>query len=255
MKLTEEQIEDILSGKSPVPDDIDEDSISRLDGHRALRKRLRTAADTIDPPAGFEERVRDSLAKERAAEEGGGRSGGGGALLNRIIYRIGVVAAAAAILVVAGIFVFSTDSATAQANIARIHRDMVAGVEGFHAAGDPANICERLKGKCSSCIHLPQLDGNCSYAGWRIAQFRGKDVAVVLVEVNGKKVSIISVPGDPGSLDFGRMFQKEGRTWCNCAFEECSMAAVGIKGHTYIVAGEASHDILMGLLDRLVKTH
>ncbi len=254
-KLAEEQIEDILTGKSPVPDGVDEDSLSRLDGHRAVRNKLRTAAATIGLPAGLAERIRGELAHARSAEEGGGGSGGGGGVFNRVIYKVGILAAAAAILVVAGIFVFSTDSATAQARIARIHRSMVAGADGFHAAADPENISERLKGRCSSRIPLPRLEGNCSYAGWRIAQFRGNDVAVVLVEIDGKKVSIISVPDDPDSLHFGRIFRQEGRTWCNCAFEECRMAAVGVTGHTYIAAGEAPHEVLVGLLDRLVQTH
>jgi hypothetical protein len=249
--LTEEQIEDILQGRMEVPDDIDRESRDRLEMHIALRDRLKKAAGAIRMPQGLAGRVSAGLA-------GAGRAAPAvwkkPSILKTFFTRPSVAAAAAILIVSTAVLVFYGGPAPAQADVARIHREVLAGQDRFEACADPKCICERLEGKCSSCVELPmKLAGDSSYEGSAFACFRGRDVGAVLVTVGTNKVTIISVPDNLDSLGFGHRFAKNGLDWCDCAYENCRMAAVGLKDRTYIAVGEVNRDVLVDLLNRLIN--
>ena len=245
-RLDDGQFEDIVAGRVEIPEDITVESQSRLASHRAIRRRLQDAVGGITAPEVLSERIRERLANpvsRRAARS------------SSIYYRFTASVAAAAVIIAAGLFILTPSSATAQSDLIKIHHETISGGSGFVDSNNPEDICNRLRGKCSTCIELPDFTSGSSYAGSRIASFRGQDVAAVLVDVEGDKITVISVPDTPGSLGFGQTYTKGGRTWCQCEYRGCTMAAVGIKEHTYIAVGEVSCQTLTGLLDRLVETH
>ena len=250
--LSEEQIEDILQGRREVPEDIDQDSRTCLEMHMALRDRLRRAADSMQVPAGLAERLSARLA-QTGSEPAPTPVRKRPSVLKMIFTRPAVAAAAAIIIVSTAVLVFLGGPAPAQADVARIHREVLAGQDRFEACTDPKCICERLEGKCSSCVELPaKLEGNSSYMGSALARFRGRDVAAVLVTIGTDKVTIISVPDNLDSLGFGHRFAKNGLEWCDCRYENCKMAAVGLKDRTYIAVGEVNRNTLVDLLESLV---
>jgi len=252
-KLNEEQIEDVLCGRLSLEEDedIDSESKAKLKLHGAVRDRLRKAAAQIEPPSTLDEKIRLQLRESEPGTEGERKS----PVFSGTLYRFGVFAVAASILVIAGLFVFSPGRASAQSTLAGIHHDTVSREGDFVTSDNPEDICSRLAGKCASCIKLPELSCGCKYAGSRIARFRGHNIAAVLVEVPDGYVTVLSVPDSLASLHFGKIVDRNGRRCSHCDHEDCKIEAVEVKDHTYIAIGAVSRDILVKLLDRLVKTH
>ena len=70
MKLTPEQIEDILSGKTPQGGDLDAEDLARLAEARAMRARLRSAFDSTHAPDSLAGKVRAGLKSASAPVRG-----------------------------------------------------------------------------------------------------------------------------------------------------------------------------------------
>jgi len=96
MKLTPEQLEDILRGEMPQPEDLDTADLVRLEEARAIRKRLRGAFDSTRAPEGLAEKIRAGL--QTAGQAPAGESRGRTIRFPRRF--LGAISAAAAVLVI-----------------------------------------------------------------------------------------------------------------------------------------------------------
>jgi len=248
MNLSDEQFEDIIQENEKFPENIDQADKARIQQHIAVRQRLQKAADSIHARDSLADRIRGRI------QEAGSQKRTAN-VIHLLLSKGTALAAAAMVIFAVGVFFMITGTTTIQAEIAQIHRDTVAGHNDFVCENDPECICKRLSGNCSTCVMLPQLKDGGVYIGSGLSKFRDKDVAAVLVEVDGSKVTIISVKDDLKSLKFSHEFKRSKRDWCNCAHKECNMAAVGLEEHTYIAAGEVKKEVLLSLLDKLVETH
>lgn len=254
MKLTDEQFEDIVTGRIPVPDTLDAPTRHRLGVHRALRERLQRSACSVSTPAGLAQRVEDSLARQARSAPFAPKER---SRVIRVFSRHAPALAAAAVLILAvGVWVWLDSSrpafASAQPAIYDIHQANLARGNTFQPAPNPAAIARRLKDQAGTDVTLPKLTGSCSYLGSTLATFRDKTVGCVVVQSEGQTVTVLCVADEPETLGFGHRFEKDGRTWYNCAYSGCKMVATQAQGRSFIAVGEVDTDTLIQLVERIV---
>ena len=187
MKLSPEQIEDILQGRMTQPDDLDSADLDRLAEARAIQSRLRSAFDSVKAPEGLAERIRAGLktADQAPAAESRGR------ILHFPRRFLAAVSAAAAVLVI-GLLVHNLTSpepaVAATAQMADIHRANLATPEGFCATGD----CEQIKAYFQKKMgFIPKLLTACpelKIIGCCVARLNGRMVATYVVAVEDPEV-------------------------------------------------------------------
>jgi len=253
MKLTPEQLEDILRGEMPQPEDLDPADLDRLAEARAIRGRLRTAFDSVTAPEGLADRIRAELqtADQAPADESRGR------ILRFPRRFLAVVSAAAAVLVIGMLVHNLTTPEPAVAStvqMADIHRANLASPEGFCATGD----CEQIKAYFQEKVgFVPKLLTACpelKVIGCCVARLNGRTVATYVAAVEDRKVSIIVTEAWPKKLGLE----------CGCGMPHCrcihngqceglSIASARIGDRSYSVVGDLPEDALRGVLERLQR--
>ena len=208
--LSGEQFEDMLRGCPEPSGDLDEATLAKLDSHRAVRDRLKKAGKSIETPDGLADRLSTKI--RDAANSAAPRM----SIFMRIINNR--VAAAAIMIFTVGLFFMFAGTTTVQAEISEIHFNNTIAANRIVMTDKSACLCKRLQGKCTQCVML-KLEGDCAYIGTTLTKLRKKDVAAVLVEVDGQRVSIISVQDRIDSLEFKHKFSRNKRQWCNCSWE------------------------------------
>ena len=247
MKLTPEQIEDILSGQMPQSDDLDAEDIARLEEARAMRGRLRAAFDSTHASDSLADRVRAGLKSAPAPA--------GGRIIRFPRWFLPAAAAAALLILVPILFpdVWGPEPAQAAAvELANIHKVNLAGPEGFYATGDCEEIKAYFKGKLG---FTPKLLDQCPefrIVGCYVTKLKGKMVATYVVEIDDTKASIIISEDWPKKLGLG----------CGCGHPHCkcfhngrcgglSIVSVRLGERSYSVVGSLPGESLRGVLKRL----
>jgi len=245
MKLTPQQIEDILSGQTPRGDGLDAEDLAALAEARAMRARLRAAFDSTHASDSLADKVRAGL---RNAPAPRGR-------IIRFPTRWLPVAAAAALLIIAPILYSLWGPEPAQAGtveLANIHKVNLAVPEGFYATGD----CEEIKAYFKRKLgFVPKLLDRCpelSIVGCYVTKLKGKTVATYVVELANTKASIIISEDWPKKLGLGCGC---GHPHCKCVHdgqcEDLSIVSVRLGERSYSVVGSLPAESLRGVLERL----
>ena len=245
MKLTPEQIEDILNGQTFQGADLDAEDLARLSEARAMRARLGAAFDSIHASDSLADRVRASL---KSAPAPRGR-------IIRFPTRWLSVAAAAALLIVAPILysLWGPEPVhAATVELANIHKVNLAGPEGFYATGD----CEEIKAYFKKKLGFePKLLSQCPelrIVGCHVAKLKGKMVATYVVELDDTKASIIVTEDWPKKLGLGCGC---GHPHCKCVHNgqcgDLSIVSVRLGERSYSVVGSLPAESLRGVLERL----
>ena len=244
MKLTPEQIEDILSGQMPQSDGLDAEDLARLEEARAMRARLASAFDSTHASDSLADKVRASLRNAPAPR-------------SRIIRSPArwLPAAAAALLIIAPILYSLWGPEPAQAatvELANIHKVNLTGPEGFYATGDCEEIKAYFKGKMG---FVPKLLDQCpelSIVGCYVTRLKGKTVATYVVKLDDTKASIIITEDWPKKLGLGCGC---GHPHCKCVHNgqcgDLSIVSVRLGERSYSVVGSLPAESLRGVLERL----
>jgi len=246
MKLTPEQIEDILSGQTPQGDGLDAEDLARLAEARAMRGRLRAAFDSTHASDSLADKVRAGLKSAPAPVRGG---------IIRFPMRFLPAAAVAAVLILAPILYSLWGPELAQAGtveLANIHKVNLAGPEGFYATGD----CEKIKAYFNRKMgFVPKLLVDCPefrIVGCYVAKLKGKTVATYVVELDDTKASIIISEDWPKKLGLGCGC---GHPHCKCFHngrcEDLSIVSVRLGERSYSVVGSLPAESLKVVLERL----
>jgi hypothetical protein len=245
MKLTEEQFEDVVLGRLDEPDDLDETQRQRLAEARAVHNRLRSAFVPVQAGQALADRIRAQLATETQSsvpQEHPRR--------RHIVWKLAPLAAAA--MIVAGILVMQlVKPPTAQAELASIHEANTQPQGPLHHETNRAKLAAFLKQKLGTTPALPRGD-DVNFCGGCTTRFQGKPVVSYMLELDGRRVSIIITKIDPDTLGFGRKYSRNGRTFWGCGHDKCRMAGMLLGDYTYFAVGETNHENLINILIRLL---
>ncbi len=248
--LSDIEIEDILAGHMPMPEDIDEASRRRMEHARSLQARLHDAGQAIIAPPALAGSIRAAL--DEAPDEAPSHSLHMPAVLRRFAPAL---AAAAMVTLAIGLWfiVGGTSQAYAQPELAAIHETNVAHGNDFVPCLDGTKIARRMQKQTGRDIHMPTLPASCRFAGSTLARFRDTTVASAVLETETGPVSIITIRDPAESLGFTHTRPMGARTFYTCHHDNCRMAAVNIDGLTFIATGEADHERLIHLLQTFAK--
>jgi hypothetical protein len=222
MKLSDEQLEEVLLGQRPQPDDLDEAQQRQLAEAQAVRAQL-----DRPPRAGVIRAARRWLP----------------------------LAAAAAALIALGPLLMQLiaprPAVAAQAELAAIHRANLQPGGPLHAIRDRQKLEAFLTEKLGTRPALPTGD-DVDFCGCCTARFRGRDVTSYMLDVAGERISVIIGKVDPSTLSFGHEFSRGGRRFWGCGSGKCRMVAMRLGDYTYFAVGETGHDALIDVLTRLL---
>jgi len=245
MKLTPEQIEDILSGQTPQGDGLDAEDLARLEEARAMRTRLRSAFDSTHASEALADKVRAGLRNAPAAR-------------GRIIHfpmQWLPIATAAAFLIIAPILYSLWEPEPAQAGtmeLANIHKVNLTVPEGFYATGDRGEIKAYFKKKLGFTPKLLDQCPELSIVGCCVTELQGKTIATYVVKLDDTKASIIISEDWPKKLGLGCGC---GHPHCKCVHNgQCgglTIVSVRLGERSYSVVGALPAESLRGVLERL----
>ncbi|MDP6543400.1 MAG: hypothetical protein QGH60_05370 [Phycisphaerae bacterium] len=246
MKLTPEQIEDILSGQTPQSDELDAEDLARLEEARAMRARLRAAFDSTHASDSLADKVRASLKSTPAAR---------GRIIRFPRWILPAAAIAALLLLVPVLFPDIWGPEPAQAatvELANIHKVSLSGRDDFYATGD----CEEIKAYFKRKLGFePKLLSQCpelSIIGCYVARLKGQMVATYVVKLDDTKASIIITEDWPKKLGLGCGC---GHPHCKCFHngqcEDLSIVSVRLGERSYSVVGSLPAESLRVVLERL----
>jgi hypothetical protein len=252
--LTDIEIEDILAGREPLPDDVDEASRRRVEQARTLQARLRDAGQAMAAPTALAGSIRAVIGD--APANNSAESPSRTLRFPAAFRKLAPAVAAAAVLVVAiGFWVVGggTSQAYAQPELAAIHETNIAHGNDFVPCLDGTKIARRMQQQTGHDIHLPSLPASCRFAGSTLAKFRDTTVASAVLETGTGPVSIITIRDSAESLGFSHTQPVGARTFYTCHHDNCRMAAVNIDGLTFIATGEVDHERLINLLQTFAE--
>ena len=245
MKLTPEQIEDILSGQTPQGDGLDAEDLARLEEARAMRARLGAAFSSTHATDSLADKVRASLKTAPTPRR----------RIIRFPTRFLPAAAAAALLILAPVLysVLSPQPALAgTVELANIHKVNLTAPKGFRATGD----CEEIKAYFKRELGFtPKLLDQCpelQVVGCYITKLKGKLVATYVVQLDGAQASVIISEDSPEKLGLGCGC---GHPHCKCIHKgQCdglSILSVRLGERSYSVVGGMPAESLQIVLERL----
>ncbi|MCP4378868.1 MAG: hypothetical protein GY794_22170 [bacterium] len=248
MKLTPQQIEEILSGQMPQGDDLDAEDLAAIEEARAIRSRLASAFDSTHASDSLADKVRAGLQNAPVRKR-------------RFIYfptGIFSVATAAAMLILVPVLYFSlmgpASAMAGKLELANIHKVNLAGPEDFYATGD----CEEIKAYFKEKLGFtPKLLNECPklrIVGCHLARLNGKMVATYVVQLDDQKASVIISEESPKKLGLD----------CNCGNPHCkcihggqceglSIVSVRFGDRSYSVVGNLPEKSLRSVLERIAN--
>jgi len=253
--LTDEQIEDVLNGRMPEPEDLDTSVRARLEDMHAIRGRLKKAFASVSASEELRRRVRANLADDPHDREAAAATR---PRVIRVARRfVPALAAAAVLLVAVSVVVFvgrGQPVMGAQAQFERIHLKNLGAGDGFHADSDPIRIADHLRARLGYTPRMIALPEGGQFGGCSIADFRENSVGSYIVETPHGNVSIIVVTDPPETLAFRHRSVRDGAEFFACGSEDCKMVAVRIGEYTYAaVCAKSTHDELISLLKPLLS--
>ncbi len=218
----------------------------RLAEARAVRERVRKAFASVEPPAGFAERLRRSLQQPPVEDAPAAAERPRRPLYIRLLP---VLAAAAVLLIAipAGYEIFAP--APAAAALAQIHADGVAGRGGFRPETDVGRMTAYLAGSADVRPEAPTICQRCStLAGGCAAEFRGRRVPAYCITTPEGKVTIIDLAESPGDLGLERAGERNGLPVWTGEHDGTRLAATVFRGRTYVAVGELAAADMADLL-------
>lgn len=256
--LSDEQLEDIISGRVGTPEDMDPRDSRRVAEMRAVRDRLRSAMASVQMGEPAVERIRRAVRDAASVgEERSARAHAGSRVIRFPRLVRWLPAAAAAIIIAVAIPFLLPDTPTAHAELVGIHTANLSGGRGFHRESDPLKIVRALEAKLGYAPAVPATDSGASVVGCRVKMFRGQRVATYLIELPEGKASIIISDDVPESMKSTRSIKQKTVYLCGCGHDDCTMVAVRLGGRTYIALGKVPREVLtellLGLLDEAHK--
>ena len=256
--LSDEQLEDIISGRVQPPEDMDPRDSRRVAEMRAVRDRLRSAMASVEMAEPAAERIRRAVRDAASgAEQRPARTHAGPRIIRfpRLVRWLPV--AAAAIIIAVAIPFLLPDTPTAHAELVGIHSANMSGGSGFHLENDPSKVVRALEAKLGYAPAVPSPDSGASVVGCCVKMFRGQRVATYLIELPEGKASIVVTADMPESMKATSRIRQRTVYLCTCGHDDCNMAAVRLGGRTYIALGKVPREVLtkllLGLLDEANK--
>ncbi|MBT3198786.1 MAG: hypothetical protein HN350_02625 [Phycisphaerales bacterium] len=246
MKLTPEQIEDILSGQTPQGDNLDADDLAALEEARAMRARLTAAFESIHAGESLADKIKTSLQASAPAPR---------RRTLRFPMRLIPLAAAAVLLIAFVVFqnVFTPEPAQAgTVELANIHKANLSSSGGFRATGD----CEDIKAYFKRELGFtPKLLNQCprlKVVGCHVAKVQGQMVATYVVQLDKARASVIVTEDWPKKLGLGCGC---GHPHCKCIHNgqcgDLTILSVRVGDRSYSVVGKLPPEELRFVLERL----
>lgn len=259
--LSDEQLEDVLNDPAR-----DEGHLSqcaacqeRLEGHRAVRRRLQSAFASVSAPMGLADRIRAAV-EAQAAPEGAAPlarpPAGAGRTLARVRRYAWALAAAACVVLATPLLVHLLHPAEAGAatrELVSIHRMNLADEGEMFSDDEPAHLAQYFKDKLGFAPAMPRLNQGMAIRGCCIAHFRGQIVGSYVVATPRGLISVIAVRQGPAELKLGNPIQRDGLTVYRGAFATNQLAAIRAGEYTYCAVGEVPSQSLVQLLGLLVR--
>ena len=240
--LTDEQLEQHLAGEAVADEHLRQCPAcrQRLEDHRAVRERLRTAFAGVRAGEDLRARLHQGLAAARRPR----------GLRLRLW---SAVAAAAMVLIAVPAAIYLARPATAAAGeLAAIHDRNLTRPARLLAAADPAGVRAFFQRELGLRPALPDSQAGVSLRGCCTCRFRGAAVGTYVVETADGPVSIVVLAGRPESLEMISQHCPCGCGMVKGSSGACNVAARRLGGYTYAAVGKAPYAVLARLLHRLV---
>jgi hypothetical protein len=168
--------------------------------------------------------------------------------------------AAAAVLILVlvplGLYFGVTSRASAaQAELAKIHYHGIEPHGDFYTDADPENLARYFKNELGFVPALPELGHGMALRGCCIKHFRGERVGSYVVDTPEGVISIIVVTDTPKSMGMKPLAQKtdSSKVLWEGSFARCNMVTVRLGNYSYCAVGEVTHELLTGLLVRVLS--
>ncbi|MFW5732607.1 MAG: hypothetical protein ACOCZU_05290 [Planctomycetota bacterium] len=255
MSITDVELEELVEGEADVSE-VDNDRIRMaVEGHRALRRRIREAFDSQRPGIGLFVRVQSAVS---AAGVNPPREHG------EIVLRFprwGVVASAAAmvLLVLSAAYLLAPEPKAApvsagqgkiaQAVLAHIHTETSS--HPTHPSSDWSDVRGYLAEQTG--IRPRKISGSSlRLVGGSRTEFMGESAASYVFQTPEGPLTVVIMRTSPEKLNFDHCRPVDaGRLWA-CGFRDSRMVAVRVGDLTYCAIGKFDHDRLSELLRPLM---
>ena len=252
--LTEDKLEEILSGSLPEPEHISQcqQCKERLAEKRAVANRLRSAFLSVKAGPEMVKDIREQLEDRHLSKTLKVPS----KLWSSYLKRIAWPAAAAAVVLVAillGSRVVGPEPVmAAQAELVQIHRHNVSGEHDFYSESDPERLADYFKKELGFTPLMPVTGRGMELRGCCVRHFRGRIVGSYVVDTPRGIMSVVAVTDEPESLGMNEKVLQEGTVFWKSSFAKNSMVSVRLGNYTYCAIGETRHDYLLELLRKLM---
>ncbi len=255
MSMTDVQLEEFVEGEADISN-VDSDEIRlAIEGHRALRRRLREAFETHRPGLGLFVRVQSAVSEAGVCPPGGD---------HEIVLRFprwGIVASAAAmvLVVLSAAYMFAPapqaapvsagQGKIAQAVLAHIHKETSS--HPIHPSSDWSDVRGYLAEHTG--IRPRRVSGSSlQLIGGSQTEFFGESAASYVFQTPEGPVTVVVMRAPPEKLNFDRCHRiDDSRLWA-CGFRDSRMVALRVGDLTYCAIGKFDHDRLSELLRPLM---
>jgi hypothetical protein len=259
--LTEEQLEDILQGRTTIPEHVPQcpRCRARLNERRILADRVHKAFSSIHADAGLVGRIRAQIAAARqpaAPAQAGPRT----ITLHARRHVWSGLAIAAAILVI--VILRSSpinpgpQSVAARTALVGIHRANLDSLEGLMHDEGRHKPCECLRSKSSRGTAMPCCKRGLCLCGCQVREFQGRLVECCVIQrPNAPAVSVVVVPESPEALGMTLVATKTvtGQAVWQASCGSCNMASVRLGEESCCVIGQVPPEDLIGVLNALAE--
>ena len=260
--LTNVQFEDIMQSNVEIPQHLNEceECRNRLKEKQVVASRLRKAFASVNMPAGLSDRVRARLNLPQVSQIQEAKKTVSRSWIIRLHWKTlsGLAAAAAffIVLIPVGMYISSGSKAkAAQAELVMIHYHSLEPHDGeFYSDDDPEKLAEYFNKKLGFSPIFPSLGHGLSIRGCCISHFQGEMVGSYVVDTPQGYISIIVVTDTPQAMGMKTMPNSpvSDQTFWQSSFKKCNMVTVRLGNYSYCAVGIVSHELLTGLIVRLL---
>ncbi len=254
MSITYVQLEELVEGEADTSE-VDNDRIRMaVEGHRALRRRIRGAFESQRPGIGLFVRVQSTVSAAGAASP---REHG------EVVLRFprwGVVASAAAmvLMVLSAVYLLAPDPQApvsagqgkiAQAVLAHIHTETSS--HPTHPSSDWSDVRGYLAEQTG--IRPRKVSGSSlQLVGGSRTEFMGEAAASYVFQTPEGPLTVVVMRTSPEKLNFDHCRRIHAGQFWACGFRDSRMVAVRVGDLTYCAIGKFDHDRLSELLRPLL---
>ncbi len=251
--LTHEEFEDILQGKSPEDEHLNQCKLcqSRLKEKQALAARLKTAFSSVTPLDELNQKIRSQI--EIAAHSQDQQATQKTINLPRHWKRWATTLSSIAAILILGLLVKVTlIPQPAYADLVEIHHHNLRQGNDYVPQTDPNKLATHFQEVLGFNPRLPAMSQGVQLRGCCIKHFKDKVVGSYVVGTPQGIISIVAVQDDPVALNMKTRSKTNSHTYYHSQFARCDMVAVRINGYTYCAIGEVTPDYLQTLLEKLI---